>query len=102
MSDLVRKQAREEVQARKRQVGGAGHPPVVVAVVPLHDDLVSYVGSVVDKLTSCMEDVETVKNDSSNIFHFTVPRFKQRMTAVFPDYNNIQSVLDVCKVSFRY
>jgi len=94
----LRKQAREEVQARKRQVGGAGHPPVVVAVVPLHDDLVSCVGSVVDKLTSCMEDVETVKNDSRNIVHFTVPRFKQRMTAVFPDYNNIQSVLDVCKV----
>ena len=35
-----RKQAREEVQARKRQVGGVGHPPIVVAVVPLLDQLV--------------------------------------------------------------
>ena len=33
----LRKLAREQVQARKRQVGGVGHPPVVVAVVPLFD-----------------------------------------------------------------
>ena len=33
-----------------------------------------------------------------NIVHFTVPRFKQRLSVVVPDFNNIQSVLDVTKV----
>ena len=36
-----------------------------------------------------------------NIVHFTVPRFKQRLTVVSPDFNNIQSVLDVCKVKLE-
>ena len=31
------------MQARKRQVGGAGHPPIIVAVVPLHDHIVTRV-----------------------------------------------------------
>ena len=60
----------------------------------------SQVGSVKDlvtKLTTCLEDVETVNRDG-NIVTFTVPRFKQRITVVVPDFNSIQSVLDVCKV----
>ena len=31
-------------------------------------------------------------------FHIVSLRFKQRMTVVVPDFDNIQSVLDVCKV----
>ena len=50
------------------------------------------------KLTTCLEDVETVNRDG-NIVTFTVPRFKQRITVVMPDFNSIQSVLDVCKVT---
>ena len=50
------------------------------------------------KLTTCLEDVETVNRDG-NIVTFTVPRFKQRITVVVPDFNSIQSVLDVCKVT---
>ena len=33
-----------------------------------------------------------------SIVHFTVPRFKQRLSVVVPDFNNIQSVLDVTTV----
>ena len=36
----LRKLAREEVQARKRQVGGLGHAPLLIAVVPLTGQLV--------------------------------------------------------------
>ena len=50
------------------------------------------------KLTTCLEDVETVNRDG-NIVTLTVPRFKQRITVVVPDFNSIQSVLDVCKVT---
>jgi len=74
-----------------------GHPPIVVAVVPLLDQLVGSAKDLVTKLTTCLEDVETVNRDG-NIVTFTVPRFKQRITVVVPDFNSIQSVLDVCKV----
>ena len=50
------------------------------------------------KLTTCLEDVETANRDG-NIVTFTVPRFKQRITVVVPDFNSIQSVLDACKVT---
>ena len=36
----LRKLAREEVQARKRQVGGLGHAPLLISVVPLTGQLV--------------------------------------------------------------
>ena len=61
----------------------------------------SQVGSVKDlvtKLTTCLEDVKTVSR-VGNIVTLTVPRFKQRITVVVPDFNSIQSVLDVCKVT---
>ena len=63
-----------QVAARKRQVGGAGHPPIVVAVVPLLDTLVVSVEAFVTRLTSCVEDVETVKLAGGHITTFTVPR----------------------------
>ena len=65
-----------QVAARKRQVGGAGHPPIVVAVVPLLDPLVvsQSVEAFVTRLTSCVEDVETVKLAGGHITTFTVPR----------------------------
>ena len=63
-----------QVAARKRQVGGAGHPPIVVAVVPLLDTLVVSVEAFVTRLTSCVEDVETVKLARGHITTFTVPR----------------------------
>ena len=59
------------------------------------------VSSLTEKMTTCLEDVETVKMPGGNIVHFTVPRFKQRLTVVSPDFNNIQSVLDVCKVKLE-
>ena len=63
-----------QVAARKRQVGGAGHPPIVVAVVPLLDSLVVSVETLVTRLTSCVEDVESVRLGGGRITTFTVPR----------------------------
>ena len=63
-----------QVAARKRQVGGAGHPPIVVAVVPLLDSLVVSVETLVTRLTSCVEDVEFVRLGGGHITTFTVPR----------------------------
>ena len=90
----LRRAAREEVQARKRlvgvynyvqyllkytliiyQVGGAGHPPTLVAVLPLLDSLVPSAEALVTRLTSCVEDVETARLGGGHITTFTVPRW---------------------------
>jgi len=93
----LRKQAREEVQARKRQVGGAGHPPLLICVVPLAASQEDTAKSVFEKVTTCMSDIEVVKVTSGAV-HMTVPRFKQRFTMVQPDRNNLHAVLDMSKV----
>jgi len=93
----MRRQAREDVQARKRQVGGAGHPPLLVSVVPLASSQVETAKQVMDKVTTCMTDIELVKVDSGAI-HMTVPRFKQRFTVVQPDRSSLHAVLDTAKV----
>ena len=56
-------------------MGGAGHPPIVVAVLPLLDSLVVRAEALVTRLTSCVEDVESVKlGTQGHITTFTVPR----------------------------
>ena len=52
---------------------------------------------VVEKLVTCQGDSETVKS-GDHMTHFTVPRFKQRITVITPDMNKIENVLDACKV----
>jgi len=93
----MRRLAREEVQARKRQVGGAGYPPLLVCVVPLATSQVDTANNMVDKFTTCMPDMELVKT-SSGAIQMTVPRFKQRFTMVQPNWNSLHAVLDTAKV----
>jgi len=93
----LRKQAREEVQARKRQVGGTGHPPLLMCVVPLADSQQNCARNMVEKVTNCMPDIEHVKVASGAI-QMTFPRFKQRFTVVEPNRNSLHSVLDIAKV----
>jgi len=92
----LRKIAREEVQARKRQVGGVGHAPLLISVVPLTGHLVDRVPALVERLAGCIEDTQTVK--SGNVTHMAIQRFKQRMSVISPNFDSIQSVLDTCKV----
>jgi len=93
----LRRQAREEVQARKRQVGGAGHPPLLVCVVPLAFSQVETAKQMMDKVTTCMTDIELVSVDSGAV-QMSVPRFKQRFTMVQPDRSSLHAVLDTAKV----
>ena len=55
------------------QVGGAGHPPTLVAVLPLLDSLVAE--ALVTRLTSCVEDVETARLGGGHITTFTMLRW---------------------------
>ena len=55
---------------------------------------------VVEKLVTCQGDSETVRT-GDHMTHFTVPRFKQRITVITPDMNKIENVLDACKVKIE-
>jgi len=93
-----RQKAREEAVEKKRQVGGAGFPPVLVTVVPLALSQVDTVSSLVDMLAGCMDDVGLVKSTAGHT-HLSVARFKRRITLVQPKYENLYDVLDAAKVS---
>ena len=54
------------------------------------------VPAVLEKLTGSMEDCQTVKTTS--VTHLAIPRFKQRMSIITPNFDSIHSVLDSCKV----
>jgi len=82
--------------AKKRQVGGAGFPPVLVTVVPLAAS--QNTENLVTALANSMEDVKVVKSAAGHT-HLAVPRFKQRFTLVQPRYDSLYSVLDAAKVS---
>jgi len=93
----LRKKAREDVQERKRQVGGPGHPPLLMCVVPLAESQVGNARNLVDKVTKCMPDMDIVKIRES-LLQLTVPRFRQRFTISMPDWTSLHSVLDMAKV----
>jgi len=93
----LRRQAREEVQARKRQVGGAGHPPLLMCVVSLAESQENSASNMVERVSTCMPDIELVKVASGAI-QMSLPRFKQRFTVVTPSRNSLHSVLDTAKV----
>ena len=57
---------------------------------------VETVPAVLEKLTGSMEDCQTVKTTS--VTHLAIPRFKQRMSIITPNFDSIHSVLDSCKV----
>jgi len=93
----LRNAARQEMQARKRGLGGQGAPPVLVALIPLSDSQEQHIQPSLDKLTTCMEDATTVKA-SSGLIHMLAPRFKKRFSFIQPNFNSLYEILDVTKV----
>jgi len=93
----LRKQAKEDVQMKKRQVGGPGHPPLLMCVVPLASTQVEASSAIVKRIVTCLPDTETATLDTG-ITQLYVNRFKQRFTIVQPDSQRLHSVLDAAKV----
>jgi len=92
-----RQKAREAIVAKQRQIGGAGFPPVMAAVVPLASSQIENADSLVEALGASMEDIRVVKSAAGHS-HMAVPRFKQRFAFVQPKFNSLYSVLDAAKV----
>ena len=76
----------------KRQVGWVGHPPHLVVVVPLSDQVdLSEVHTLLCK--SCDLD-DPIPPPPTTLIDTTL---KQRFTLVYPDPSNLYSLLDVSK-----
>jgi len=92
----ARNLARQEVQNRKRALGGHGVPPILVALVPLSDSQQDNIERVLERLTG-LQDIQITKTESG-MTHMVVPRFKQRFTFIVPKFNSLYEILDVTKV----
>lgn len=93
----VRKNKRDEVLQKKRQLGGQNTAPFLVCLLPMHEQIDA--NSALAILESC--DSEIVVDKSANgIVYVNLPRFKQRFAFVIPPVGrgNEPIVLDYLKV----
>ncbi|KAK9881798.1 hypothetical protein WA026_017313 [Henosepilachna vigintioctopunctata] len=94
----IRKNKREELLNKKRQIGSLDLAPFLVCIVPLnknHDP-----NTVLNLLMQCDSEA-TVKNSPQGITHISVPRFKQRFAFISPPLDNEFAILDSLKVCDR-
>ncbi|KAL7293972.1 hypothetical protein TKK_0012551 [Trichogramma kaykai] len=91
----IRSHKREEVLKKKRSLGSAHSAPIVIAVIPLQEDL--QVEAIVELFISA--DEEATVRHSASATHISIPRFKQRFAIVVPTTSDVLSTLDVAKVA---
>lgn len=94
----IRRNKREEVIAKKRQIGGQHTAPFLVCVVPLHSQIDPH--SALAILEGCDEEA-IVDKSAAGVTYINVPRFKQRFAFIVPPHGrgNELTVLDYLKVS---
>lgn len=92
----IRKTKRDEVIAKKRNRGSADTPPHIVVILPLHHQIDT--GKVLELLKTCDES-SLVKENDQGVTHLSIPRLKQRLSFVIPEYGNQYALLDAVKVA---
>ncbi|KAK0086595.1 hypothetical protein PV325_002904 [Microctonus aethiopoides] len=92
----LRKKKRDEVIALKRNFGSSLAPPILITVIPLHQDISTQ--SIVSMLTDADEAAAVISNNQG-VTHISIPRFKQRYSIIVPPIGNTFATLDAAKVS---
>uniref|UniRef100_U5EVS0 Pre-rRNA-processing protein TSR1 homolog n=1 Tax=Corethrella appendiculata TaxID=1370023 RepID=U5EVS0_9DIPT len=93
----IRKNKREEIIAKKRQIGGEATAPFLTCLLPLHENI--DVNSALTLIEGCDEEA-IIGRTSKNISHVHVPRFRQRFSFVTPKRGHGEELntLDCLKV----
>lgn len=92
----LRKNKRDEVLAKKRYVGGAQSPPVLVGIIPLNPS--QDPSQLLEGMKACHEEL-VISDSKKGHCHISCPRLKQRFTVVCPNVGNMHDVLDIVKVA---
>ncbi|XP_024946350.1 pre-rRNA-processing protein TSR1 homolog [Cephus cinctus] len=92
----LRQKKREEVVAKKRNLGGSLAAPILIAIIPLQEDLDPE--SIVSILTKA-DDTANISISPCGITHISLPRFKQRFSCIVPPVGNTIATLDAAKVA---
>ncbi|KAF0289087.1 Pre-rRNA-processing protein TSR1 [Amphibalanus amphitrite] len=92
----LRDNKRQEALQRGRWRGTADTPPLLVAVVALHQAAAAQ--SALRLLTAADPDV-TVTRSEQGVTHISVPRLKKRMALLCPPAGDLYAVLDAAKVA---
>lgn len=99
-SNQIRRNKRDEVLEKKRQLGSVSGiaAPFLVCILPLHSQIDP--NSALSILENCDEQAIVNKSEASGITYITVPRFKQRFAFIVPPVGKGSEleVLDYLKV----
>ncbi len=93
----ARSKKKAEVLAKKRCLGGANYPPVLVSVVDLQRQDEAAAKTLLAAIRTCADDV-TVTESGRGTTHVAFPRFKQRFAFVQSNPDSMLQVLDAAKV----
>ncbi|XP_029169697.1 pre-rRNA-processing protein TSR1 homolog [Nylanderia fulva] len=92
----IRKKKREEILAQKRDLGGFSSAPVLICIIPLHNDI--DIQSVMSVITG-MDETANISTSPSGITHIGIPKLKQRFSIIVPPIDNVLATLDAAKVA---
>ncbi|XP_067940216.1 pre-rRNA-processing protein TSR1 homolog [Watersipora subatra] len=94
-ANQLRKSKREELQLKKRGIGGERSPPHYVAVISLSS---SCAAEDLLKVLLGNEEDSVSKTGSQGVIHVSYSRLKQRVAYVLPDLSNLAAVLESVRV----
>ena len=94
----VRSKKKAEVLLKKRALGAADAPPILVAAVDLQRQIGDAAELLLQTIKSCAEDIVT-SSSPRGATHVAFPRFRQRFAFVKPDPDSQLQILDATKVA---
>lgn len=95
-ANQIRQNKRDEILQKKRHFGSSLAPPILIAVIPLQQDLNTE--DVVSVLKNA-DETANIATSSCGAIHMSIPRFKQRFALVVPPVGDLISTLDAVKVA---
>ncbi|OQR79017.1 pre-rRNA-processing protein TSR1-like [Tropilaelaps mercedesae] len=93
---LLRKLKRDEVADRKRQIGGLGSPPFIVAIVPAHAAVDPH--RFVDQLKGCHSEVQ-LKDSPRGVLYLNLPHFKKRYALAVCNSEDVYGTMDTVRMA---
>jgi pre-rRNA-processing protein TSR1 len=96
----LRAKKKADIIDRKRFFGGQEYPPILVAIVSLHQQDDRSALKLLEGLEKCSPDLQVTRNTQRDLLHLAFPRFKKRFEFFhLADNRALLDLLDITKVA---
>ncbi|CAD6227602.1 GSCOCG00001280001-RA-CDS [Cotesia congregata] len=96
-SNQIRLKKREDILMEKRKIGGEESAPVLIAVVPLQDNI--EVNNILRILKQSENHVDMAAVNEETFTHISLTKLKKKFEIIVPCKDNLFDTLDVMKVA---